>query len=137
GPMALQTLRVDSGHAVVNSDVVPTAQFQNNQKIDFDRAALLAALRKLAGERLHAIDGTALTTRLMGDSIGTNIFMLGYAAQKGLLPVSLEAIEEAIRLNGVAVRANLDTLNWGRLAAHDPVRVDELARAAGAAGEPQ
>jgi indolepyruvate ferredoxin oxidoreductase len=136
GPLALQTLRVDSGHVVVNSDVVPTAQFQNNQKIDFGHASLLASLRKLAGERLHAVDGTALTTQLMGDSIGTNIFMLGFAAQKGLLPVSLAAIEEAIRLNGVAVKANLNTLNWGRLAAHDPARVEQLARAAGGGGEP-
>ncbi len=77
------------------------------------------------------MDGTALATRLMGDSIGTNIFMLGFALQKGLLPVSLEAIEEAIRLNGVAVQANLETLSWGRLVAYDHERVLQVAEAAG------
>ncbi|HKY90662.1 MAG TPA: DUF6537 domain-containing protein, partial [Nevskiaceae bacterium] len=128
GPMALQTLRAGEGHVVVNSDVVPTAQFQVNQKIDFGQAALVAALRDRAGaDRLHAVNGTDLTTKLMGDSIGTNIFMLGFASQKGLLPVSLGALQEAIRLNGVAVKANLQTLDWGRLAAVNPAKIMELA----------
>jgi indolepyruvate ferredoxin oxidoreductase len=120
GPLALQTLRVGSGQVAVNCDVVPTAQFQTNQKIDFSQASLLAGLRKHAGaNHVHSVAATLLTTKLMGDSIGTNVFMLGYAVQKGLIPVSLAAIEEAIRLNGVAVKANLETLGWGRLAAHD------------------
>ncbi|MET0658110.1 MAG: indolepyruvate ferredoxin oxidoreductase family protein, partial [Steroidobacteraceae bacterium] len=131
GPMALQTLRVGSGHVLVNNDVVPTAQFQTNQKIDFNQAAMLASLRKYAGnDFVHMVPATELTTMLMGDSIGTNIFMLGYAAQKGLLPVSLAAVEEAIRLNGVAVDSNLQTFHWGRLAAHDVAKVIEAAQAA-------
>lgn len=131
GPLALQTLRVGSGHVVVNSDVVPTAQFQTNQTIDFSQAALLAGMRKQAGaDHVHAVAGTELTTRLMGDSIGTNIFMLGYAVQKGFVPIELPAIEEAIRLNGVAVKANLETFAWGRIAAHDAARVAQIASAA-------
>ncbi len=131
GPMALGTLRVGSGHVVVNSDVVPTAQFQTNQKIDFSQASLVASLRKHAGsDHVHAVDGTDLTTKLMGDSIGTNIFMLGYAVQKGLVPIALESVLEAIRLNGVAVKANLATFNWGRLAAHDIELVTQKAQAA-------
>ena len=136
GPVALSTLRAGTGHVVINSDVVPTAQFQTNQKIDFNQAAMLATLRKHAGaDHLHEVDGTDLTLKLMGDSIGTNIFMLGFAAQKGLLPISLAALEEAIRLNGVAVKVNLQTFNWGRLAAHDPATV--LARAKAARGDAQ
>jgi indolepyruvate ferredoxin oxidoreductase len=135
GPLALQTLRAGSGHVVVNSDVVPTAQFQTNQKIDFNQAAQMATLRKHAGAGfVHEVDATELTRRLMGDSIGTNIFMLGFAAQKGLLPLSLEAVEEAVRLNGVSVEANLQTLRWGRLAAHDPTAVAAMARQA--SGDP-
>src|SRR5690606_20637532 len=61
-----------------------------------------------------------IATELTGDSIGTNILMLGYAAQKGLLPVSLASIEEAIRLNGTFVEGNLRTLALGRLLAHNP-----------------
>jgi indolepyruvate ferredoxin oxidoreductase len=77
---------------------------------------------------VHALDGGAcfelhasrLSTQLTGDSIGTNILMLGYAAQKGLLPVSIASLEEAIRLNRSFVSGNLRTLTLGRLAAHDP-----------------
>jgi len=61
-----------------------------------------------------------LATELTGDSIGTNVLMLGYAAQCGLLPVSLSSIQEAIRLNGTFVEGNLRTFALGRLAAHAP-----------------
>jgi indolepyruvate ferredoxin oxidoreductase len=64
----------------------------------------------------------------MGDSIAANLFMLGYAVQKGLVPLSLAAIERAIELNGVSVEANKRTLSWGRLAAHDRSDVEARAR---------
>jgi indolepyruvate ferredoxin oxidoreductase len=66
---------------------------------------------------LHA---SKLATELTGDSIGTNILMLGYAAQRCLLPVSVASIQEAIRLNGTFVEGNLRTFALGRLAAHSP-----------------
>jgi len=72
---------------------------------------------------------------LMGDSIATNIFMLGYAVQRGLIPVSLEAIERAIDINGVAVAANKRSLSWGRLAAHDPKKVEQAIAPLAEAGE--
>ena len=56
----------------------------------------------------------------MGDSIATNMFMLGYALQKGWVPVSGAAVEKAIELNGVAVEFNLKSFVWGRRAAVDP-----------------
>src|SRR4029078_13090793 len=65
------------------------------------------------------IDATGLATALMGDSIASNLYMLGYAWQKGLIPLSLAAITRAIELNGVAVETSLRTFAWGRLAAHD------------------
>ncbi len=71
----------------------------------------------------------ALASRLLGDTIFTNMMMVGFAAQKGLLPVSLESIEEAIRLNGVAAKANLDALALGRLAAHSAEDLFALADA--------
>jgi indolepyruvate ferredoxin oxidoreductase len=61
-----------------------------------------------------------LAVDLVGDSIATNVLMLGYAAQKGLLPVGIDSIEEAIRLNGSFVESNLRTFALGRLAAHAP-----------------
>ena len=76
---------------------------------------------------------------MIGDSIATNVFMLGYALQQGALPLTLAAAEQAVRLNGVAIEQNLHALNWGRLAAHDPPRFAALMAQAsgdGAAEEP-
>jgi indolepyruvate ferredoxin oxidoreductase len=128
GQEALRMVNPGAGHVVVNTDMVPTAQFQANQKIQFSAQDLLRALESITGpERLHAVAGTLLATRLMGDSIATNLFMLGFAVQKGLIPLSVESIREAIRLNGVAVQANLHTIEWGRLAAHDLQKAQSLA----------
>ena len=63
----------------------------------------------------------------MGDSIATNLFMVGYAYQRGLLPVGEAAILRAIELNGAAVESNKQSFRWGRLAAVDPARVSAAA----------
>jgi len=116
---------------VVNSDVIPTAQFQTNQGIDFSKESMLKILRQLVGdERLASVSASFLATRLMGDSIATNVFMLGYALQKGLIPLPVDAVEKAIELNGVGVKANLHTLSWGRMAAFDPDAVDRFIKEA-------
>jgi indolepyruvate ferredoxin oxidoreductase len=70
-------------------------------------------------KNLDVVDATSIATQLMGDSIATNLFVLGYAWQKGLVPVSLEALMRAIELNGAAVDMNKTAFGWGRLAAHD------------------
>ena len=73
------------------------------------------------------LDATRLATGLMGDSIATNLFMVGFAYQRGLLPVGEEAILRAIELNGAAVESNRQSFRWGRLAAVDPARVAAAA----------
>jgi indolepyruvate ferredoxin oxidoreductase len=65
---------------------------------------------------------------LLGDEIATNVLMLGFAWQKGLIPVGLEAIERAITLNGVAIEMNLQAFAYGRLAVHDSKKLAELLR---------
>lgn len=123
----LDLVRSENARIVVNSDVVPTAQFQANQAIDLSQDKLLDILAlRVSKDRLTAIPATSTAVKVLGDSIGTNVFMLGFALQKGLLPVSLESIEQSIRLNGVAVADNLHALNWGRLAAHDAARLKAL-----------
>ncbi len=120
-PTVLKTVRPGHTAAILNTDVTPTGEFQSNKYLDLGEARLRQAI-------IDAIDGgpafdlhaSKLATDLTGDSIGTNILMLGYAAQKGLLPLSLASIQEAIRLNGSFVEGNLRTLALGRLAAHDP-----------------
>jgi indolepyruvate ferredoxin oxidoreductase len=73
------------------------------------------------------VAATELATALMGDAIATNMFMLGYAWQKGWVPLSRAALERAIELNGVAVELNRKSFLWGRRAAADPERVRRLA----------
>ncbi len=69
------------------------------------------------------VDATELALALMGDAIATNLFMLGYAWQQGLVPLSLDALMRAVELNGAAIEMNKQAFAWGRLAAHDPAAV--------------
>jgi indolepyruvate ferredoxin oxidoreductase len=80
------------------------------------------------------LDATRLATGLMGDSIATNLFMVGFAFQRGLIPLGEAAILRAIELNGTAVETNQQSFRWGRLAAVDPARI--AAAAMPAAGVP-
>jgi indolepyruvate ferredoxin oxidoreductase len=79
------------------------------------------------------VDASELALALMGDAIATDLFMLGYAWQQGLVPVSFEALMRAIELNGAAVEMNRKAFAWGRMAAHDLAAVQ---RAAGALAAP-
>ncbi|TGD71334.1 indolepyruvate ferredoxin oxidoreductase family protein [Mangrovimicrobium sediminis] len=121
GTPVLKTVKPGVTAAILNTDVAPTGDFQSNKYLDLGEARLRAAILKaLDGGPAFDLHASKLATDLTGDSIGTNILMLGYAAQKGLLPLSVAAIEEAIRLNGTFVKGNLRTFALGRLAAHDP-----------------
>ena len=123
-PTALS--RVDRGatKAFVNADLQPTASFVQNPDIDFELGAMQTTLRDAIGERnLEIIDATGIAATLMGDSIATNPFMLGFAFQKGAIPLSLEALLRAIEINGAAIEMNKQAFTWGRLAAHDMSRV--------------
>jgi indolepyruvate ferredoxin oxidoreductase len=134
GKEVLQTARSGETRAIVNSHVVPTAQFQANAKIDFGSARMVKSIDDVLGaERTRYVDGTTLATKILGDSIATNMFMMGFAAQSGWLPLTIESIEEAIRLNGIAVDSNLRTFGWGRVAAADLPAAQAVAdKAAGA-----
>jgi indolepyruvate ferredoxin oxidoreductase len=74
----------------------------------------------------HAVDATRIATALMGDSIASNLFTLGFAYQQGLIPLDAASIEQAIRLNGQAVKMNLEAFLWGRRAAHDLAAVEKI-----------
>src|SRR5262245_36914130 len=123
--------RVDRGvtRAFVNADLQPTASFVQNPDIDFEMNTMQATLKDAVGERnLDIIDATGLASTLLGDSIATNPFMLGYAFQKGTIPLSLEALLRAIEINGAAVEMNKQAFTWGRLAAHDMARVRSVTQ---------
>ncbi|CAN7202435.1 indolepyruvate ferredoxin oxidoreductase family protein [Phenylobacterium sp. LjRoot225] len=116
-PDVLAVTRTDT-RVVANDEIAPTGDFQANNALDLSKPRFLAAIRKTVDDRnIATVPAHTLSTKLVGDSIFTNIMMVGFAAQKGCLPVSVASIEEAVRLNGVAVKANLQAFALGRLAA--------------------
>ena len=128
-PESLATIDQGSSRAVVNGDVTPPAAFVIDNTIDLGSRLMARQIQDIAGrEMVDFVEATTLATALLGDSIATNLFMVGFAYQKGLVPLAGESIEAAIRLNAVAVEANRQAFGWGRLAAHDPARVWKTAR---------
>jgi indolepyruvate ferredoxin oxidoreductase len=93
-------------------------------------------IRRATGDQLDIVSARAAALALMGDAIYTNLLLLGFAAQRGLVPVGVAALERAIEINGVGVDANKDALRWGRLLAHDPARLDAATGAAPAETDP-
>jgi indolepyruvate ferredoxin oxidoreductase len=137
GAEAVAKIDGTSTHAIVNSHLIPTAQFTRDPDMDFQAAQLRQRIREAAGDnRTDFVAATELATALMGDSIATNLFMLGYAFQRGLVPISAEAIDKAIEINGVAIDGNRRTFALGRLAAHDPAAVEAAAKPQTTPAEP-
>lgn len=120
GPDAIAKLNSAKSYAVVNSQQTPTAEFTRNPDAEFPADAMMQTILEAVGEeKTHFVQATDLATKLMGDSIASNLFMLGYAYQLGLIPLTSAAIEKAIELNGVAVNLNQQAFLWGRRAAFD------------------
>lgn len=128
GLEGMQKLSPSRSRAIVNTHVAPTADFASSPDLDMSSSGMESRIRAAVGEgRVDSVDATGLATALLGDAIGSNLFMVGFALQKGLIPVGLPALERAIELNGRAVQMNKTALAWGRLAAHDFAKVRELA----------
>jgi indolepyruvate ferredoxin oxidoreductase len=112
----------------VNVAATPTADFTRNADWSFPMDGMQQSILTAAGTgRVDFLDATRLATGLLGDAIAANLFMLGYAWQKGMVPVSARAIERAIELNEVAVDQNKAAFTWGRRAAVDMKSVAEVA----------
>ncbi|MFC5002688.1 indolepyruvate ferredoxin oxidoreductase family protein [Dactylosporangium cerinum] len=122
--------------SVVASSVTPTAAVVTNIATTLPPAGeLLDRIRDAAG-RTTAVDAARLSRTLFGDETTANIVLLGVAYQTGAVPLAAASIEEAIRLNGVAVEQNIEAFRAGRRHVIAPVTLDEPAAAArlGAAG---
>jgi len=127
-PESLQTVRHGQTHILANSREVMTGDFTRQPDMNYPKNALLSALQKSAGDtQVDFLDATRLATALLGDAIASNLFMLGYAYQKGWIPLSETSLIQAIELNGVAVEFNKNALLWGRRAAHDPEQISRVA----------
>jgi indolepyruvate ferredoxin oxidoreductase len=122
---------------VINLAEMLPGEFTRNADFSLPTERIKRAITGLAGPaHTHFINATALSTALLGQSLGANMFMLGYAYQLGMLPLSAEAIERAIELNGEAVAMNHAAFRWGRRAAVDLKAVEALARPAPEARDP-
>jgi indolepyruvate ferredoxin oxidoreductase len=130
GRDALSRMGEGRTHAVINATGTPTAAFVRNPDWQFSTAGAQQDIGRACGEgRAEFVDAGRIATALMGDTIATNMFMLGYAWQKGWIPLAEASVLKAIELNGVSVAFNTQAFAWGRAAAHDPAAVEKLARA--------
>ena len=130
GKMTAKTTRV-----VVNSCVAPTSDFATNPDLDLSADQMISRIGGLLAKGdAEFVPSSKIAMALMGNEVAANMFLVGYALQKGWLPVTLESINRAIELNGVSIEMNLRSLAWGRLAAVDIATV--LAAAAPAQDVP-
>jgi len=114
--------------AAINSTGVPTAAFVANPDWQFPQASAINAVRAAcSGMPVDFVDAGRIATALMGDAIAANMFMLGYAWQKGWVPLAETSLLKAIELNGVSIEFNQQAFGWGRAAAHDLAAVEKLA----------
>ena len=126
---AIAKVNVERSVAVINDTEMTTADFVYHRDAQFPGDAMKQLIVAEVGEgKVDFIQATEIANNLLGDSLATNFFMLGYAFQKGYIPVSSEAISHAIKLNGVAVEFNQQAFLWGRRA------VDNMPAVMAAAG---
>ncbi|HLP24563.1 MAG TPA: DUF6537 domain-containing protein, partial [Acidobacteriota bacterium] len=134
---AISRMQLGRSRVVVNCAETPTAEFTRNPDWEFPLARMREAMAAAVSEgALHCLDATTLATKLLGDAIYTNAFLLGYAWQLGMVPVTGAALDRAIELNGAAVEMNRKAFLWGRRAASDPLFSARFAPSTTAAPPP-
>ncbi|HMM65542.1 MAG TPA: indolepyruvate ferredoxin oxidoreductase family protein [Dokdonella sp.] len=125
---ALSKIRAKRSNVVLNTYEAMPGTFTTHPDMQFPAQKIIDAVRTaLEGDEPELIDATQLGTALLGDTIAANLFMLGYAWQKGWVPVSLDSLMRAIELNGAAIEMNKTAFNWGRMGAHDVALVRKAA----------
>ena len=121
------TLAVGTTRAIVNTRVVPTPAFQKNPHLIIDPSSMIRELDNRVGHgNLESVDATGLAQAMLGDTMTANLLMLGFASQRGLLPVTPASIRRAVEINGIAVSDNLAAFELGRLRAVDPRYFDQV-----------
>ncbi len=127
GKETVLRMRPGRTRVALNAHGTPTAAFVKNAAWENPSDACAVEIGKAVGEgNLASFDAEGLASRVLGDSIYTNPLMLGYAWQKGWIPLARESLLRAIELNAVAVDNNKAAFEWGRRAAHDPASVAAL-----------
>ncbi len=122
--------KMQAGHtrAVINGDVATVGGFTKDPDLQVPAAEMAESILQACGPNaVEFVAATELATSLMGDSIATNLFMVGYAWQKGLIPLEEASILQALELNGAAVESNQRAFEWGRRAVVDLASVQRAA----------
>lgn len=133
--IALNTMHHGKTRVLLNTHQQITGHFTRDPDLQFPVSQIDERITGAVGEaQIDKLNATFIATRLLGDSIASNLFMLGYAYQQGLIPVSSVAIDKAIEINGVAIEMNKSAFVWGRRAARDLQAVEELATSGRATG---
>ncbi|MCE2657295.1 MAG: indolepyruvate ferredoxin oxidoreductase family protein [Rubrivivax sp.] len=123
----LALMKPERSFIALNSHGSPTASFVHNPNWQFPHGSCEEAIEKAVGrEGIGAFDADEVATQVLGDAIYTNPLMLGYAWQKGRIPLSRDALLRAMELNGVQVANNQAAFEWGRRCAHDLASVRAL-----------
>jgi indolepyruvate ferredoxin oxidoreductase len=111
--------------AIANLDLAPTGAFTRSADAVPDGVDLLARLQGSVA-RVESLHATQAASAAAGDPVAAGLLLLGYAVQRGLVPLRLQSLEEAIRLNGVGVERNLAAFGWGRRLAAEPGAASDL-----------
>ncbi|MGM4988586.1 indolepyruvate ferredoxin oxidoreductase family protein [Tardiphaga sp. 841_E9_N1_2] len=115
---------------IVNTHLIPIADFVRNRDFNFQSRKVNNVLEMSLRKESTFLDFTKAAEALLGDSIATNMMMMGFAYQQGLLPLQAASIEQAIELNGVSIKMNMLAFQLGRLAAADPARLADMLKGA-------
>jgi indolepyruvate ferredoxin oxidoreductase len=123
----LSSIRTGKTTVILNTAESLPGDFTRDANFTLPADALKKTIEQTAGEaHTFSLNATLLATILLGNAQAANMMVMGYAYQKGAIPLSASAIQEAIRLNGQAIEMNLSAFVWGRKAAHDPQSVEAL-----------
>ena len=123
----LETVKPDKTAFVYSTYELTTGDFTRKPDLTVPGGALRSAIAERARRApIHSLDAHTLAERLFGDSIYSNMLLMGLAYQLGHVPIPAASIEEAIELNGAAVETNRQAFRFGRLAAHDMAALERV-----------
>jgi indolepyruvate ferredoxin oxidoreductase len=126
-PDNLKFASPDRTTAVLNTNLTPTIDVIRSRAPIMGPERMLEQISAATRRgRNISVDANRLAEGLFGSHLAVNLFMVGVAYQGGLIPLSLQAIEKAIRLNEVDVEKNLQVFEWGRKYYHDAKSVEAI-----------
>lgn len=127
GETALKTLKAGKTKAFINLEKNMSGDFIQDPDLEYPIDPLKSRFESVLDRSdIEYLDATQMALSLLGDAIGSNLFLVGYAWQKGALPLNAASIKKAVEINGVKVEWNKQAFEWGRLAAHDPNAIEAL-----------